>query len=182
LHHIHLDEHDEVRMTRRARKNNKSKKRKQRPIESVYKYGVEVPKNMAHARRIDAANNNTHWQDAAKREVKALMDLDCYEFHDNGHHKKLDGSWQRTTLHMIFDVKQDLTMKARLVAGGHLVDTMDIQVFSSTVKSISIQLLHIISHKDQLGQLCGDIGHATLTKKFMYHVQDWNLEKKKGNV
>jgi len=61
---------------------------------------------------------------------------------------------------MIFDVKQDLTRKARLVVGGHLVDTMNIQVFSSTVKSISIQLLHVISHKDNLRQLCGDIGNA----------------------
>ena len=46
------------------------------------------------------------------------------------------------------------------MAGGHLVDTMNIQVFSSTVKSISIQLLHVISHKDKLKQLCGDIGNA----------------------
>jgi len=44
LYHIHLYEHDEVRMTRRARKNNKSKTRKERPMEPVYKYGVEVPK------------------------------------------------------------------------------------------------------------------------------------------
>jgi len=106
LYHVHLDDHDEVRMTRRARKNNKSKKRKQSTMEPIYKYGVEVPKNMAHARKLDAANNNNHWQDAAKREVKALMDLDCFEFHENGHHEKLDSSWQRTTLHMIFDVNK----------------------------------------------------------------------------
>ena len=87
MYHVHLDDHDEVRMTRRARKNNKSKKRKQRPMEPIYKYGVEVPKTMAHARKIDAAINNTHWQDAAKREVKALMDLDCFEFHENGHER-----------------------------------------------------------------------------------------------
>ena len=61
---------------------------------------------------------------------------------------------------MVYDVKQDLTRKARLVAGGHLVDMMDIQVYSSTVNSISVQLLHVISHKDNLTQLCGDIGNA----------------------
>ena len=61
--------------------------------------------------------------------MKALMGLDCFEFHKNGHNEKLDGSWQRTTLHMIFDVKQDLTTKARLVAGGHLVDIMNIKCF-----------------------------------------------------
>ena len=152
LYDVYLDDHDEVRMTRRARNNGKSKKRKQRPTEPIYKYGLEVPRNMAHARKIDAANNNTHWQDASKLELKALIDLDCFEFHENGYHEKLDGSWQRTTLHMVFDVKKDLTRKARLVAGGHLVDIMNIQVFSSTVKSIIIQLLHVISHKDNLKQ------------------------------
>ena len=40
------------------------------------------------------------------------------------------------------------------------MDMLDIQVYSSTVKSISIQLLHVISHKDNLEQLCGDIGNA----------------------
>ena len=66
MYDVHLDDHDEVRMTHRARKNCKSKKWKQCPMEPIYKYGVEVPRNMAHARKIDAANNNTHWQDAAR--------------------------------------------------------------------------------------------------------------------
>eukprot|EP00957_Ditylum_brightwellii_P121016 9229095-Ditylum_brightwellii.AAC.2 len=37
---------------------------------------------------------------------------------------------------------------------------MDTPVYSSTVKSISVQLLHVISHKASLEQLCGDIGNA----------------------
>ena len=61
---------------------------------------------------------------------------------------------------MVFDVKHDLTRKCRLVAGGHLVDMLDIQVYSSVVKSISVHLLHVISHKANLEQLCGDIGNA----------------------
>ena len=87
---------------------------------------------------------------------------------------------------MVFDVKKDLTRKARLMAGGHLVNIMNIQVFSSTVKSISIQLLHVISHKDNLKQLCGDIGNAFqnayTNEKVLYHMQDWNLEKKKEHA
>ena len=53
-----------------------------------------------------------------------------------------------------------MTIKCRLVAGGHLVDILDIQVYSSTVKSISVQLLNVISHKANLEQLCGNIGNA----------------------
>ena len=84
-----------------------------------------------------------------------LIDLDCLEFKEKGYHPG-EGS-QRTTLHMIFDVKQDFRRKARLVAGGRLVDILDHQVYASTVKSISVQLLHMIAHKADLKQLCGDI-------------------------
>jgi hypothetical protein len=36
----------------------------------------------------------------------------------------------------------------------------DTPTYSSTVKSISVQLLHVIAHKANLKQLCGDIGNA----------------------
>ena len=168
LYDLYLDDHDEVRMIRRVQKNSKKKKFSRAP---VFKYGIEVPKNSEHAKRIDAENNNTFWQDAYVKEVKALLDLDCFEFHPAGYHEDLGSEWQRTSLHMIFDVKQDLTRKCRLVAGGHLVDMLDIQVYSSTVKSISVQLLHVISHKANLEQLCGDIGNAfpnAYTKEKVY--------------
>ena len=170
LYDLYLDDHDEVRMIRRVQKKSK-KKRKQFSAAPVYKYGIEVPKNTEHAQRIDKENGNTLWQDAFEKEVKALLDLDCFEFHPAGHHKTLGEGWQRTTLHMVFDVKQNLQRKCRLVAGGHLVDMLDIQVYSSTVKSISVQLLHVISHKANLEQLCGDIGNAfpnAYTKEKVY--------------
>ena len=77
-------------------------------------------------------------------EIKALLDLDCFYFFSAGHQTTLGDGWQRTTLHMVFDAKQSLQRKCRLVAGGHLVDMMDIQVYLSTVKSISVQILHVI--------------------------------------
>ena len=175
LYDFHLDDHDEIKFIRRAQKTNK---RKRRPKGPVYKYGIEVPRNVEDAIRIDKENNNTFWQDAYEKEIKALLDLDCFEFFPAGYHYKLGDGWQRTTLHMVFDVKQDLTRKCRLVAGGHLVDMFDIQVYSSTVKSISVQLLHVISHKAGLQQLCGDIGNAfpnAYTKEKVY-IREAGLE------
>ena len=61
---------------------------------------------------------------------------------------------------MVFDVKQDLRRKARLVAGGHLIDLIETPTYSSTVNSISVQLLHLIAHQHNLKQLCGDVGNA----------------------
>ena len=65
-----------------------------------------------------------------------------------------------TTLTMMFGVKQDLRHKARLVAGGHLVDALDHDICSSAVKGVSVKLLHVIAHKTGMTQLCGDVGNA----------------------
>ena len=156
LYDLYLDDHDEVRMTRRVQKG--SRKRKKLSLAPLYKYGIQVPRNAKQAQQLDEANGNTLWQDAMDKELNALLDMDCFEFHPAGHHKTLGSEWQRTTLHMVFDVKQSLQRKARLVASGHLVEMMDVQVYSSTAKSISMQLLHVISHNAGLKQLCGDIG------------------------
>ena len=94
-----------------------------------------------------------------EREIEALISMECLEFKDP--ETKLDMSiWQKTTLHMVFDVRQDLARKGPLVVGDHLLDLFDIQVYSSTVKAISVQLLHVILHKAGLCQLCGDSGNA----------------------
>ena len=61
---------------------------------------------------------------------------------------------------MIFDIKQDGRHKSRLVAGGHLLDVLDHNVYSSTVKGISVRILHVIAHKAGLKQLVGDVGNA----------------------
>ena len=46
---------------------------------------------------------------------------------------------------MIFDVKIDLRRKARLVAGGHLLELFYTEVYSSTVKGISVKLINVLS-------------------------------------
>lgn len=68
---------------------------------------------------------------------------------------------------MIFEVKQDGRRKARLVAGGHLVDPMGINPRSTVVKGISVRLLDLIAQRDGLTTLCGEIGNAFITAKCM---------------
>ena len=46
------------------------------------------------------------------------------------------------------------------MAGGHLVDALDNNIYSSTVKGISVRMLHVIAHKQNLKLLCGDVGNA----------------------
>lgn len=158
LYDFFLNDDDSIRKVRRLQTNKGRKKRKPAQHRRQFKYGIEVPRNVEHALKLDEANGNTFWFDSIRKEVEDVIALDCFEFKEAGYNP--GSGWQRTTLHIVFDVKHDLRRKSRLVAGGHLVDLIDTPVYSSTVKSISVQLLHVIAHKAGLQQLCGDIGNA----------------------
>ena len=129
-----------------------------RPLEM--KYGVAIPRNVKHALELDAEAGNTFWTDAIRKEVASLLALDCFSFHAPDYKPSSDYQWTKLT--MIFEVKQD-GRRARLVAGGHLVDPKGISSRSTVVKGISVRLLDLIAHRDNLPILCGDIGNAFIT-------------------
>eukprot|EP00957_Ditylum_brightwellii_P148249 11287659-Ditylum_brightwellii.AAC.1 len=106
------------------------------------KYRVEVPQNM----------------DAMAKEVQALQDMDCFEFREQGNTPRDD--FQKTTLHMLFDCKQDGRRRAQLIAGGHLITLLDHGICLSTVRGISVGLLYILAHSAKLDILCGNIGNV----------------------
>ena len=61
---------------------------------------------------------------------------------------------------MIMNVTQDLRQKCRLMAGGHLINALDHDIYSITAKFISVELPQVIAHKANLEILCSDIGNA----------------------
>ena len=74
-------------------------------------------------------------------EIQLLINLNCFEFHSPCYKPPNDYSW--TTLHFNFEVKPDLRRKARLVAGGHLVELHGIHSRSTVVKGMSVRLLDV---------------------------------------
>ena len=66
---------------------------------------------------------------------------------------------QNTTLHILWYVKQDLRYKAILVVGGHLVDIINNDTYFSKFKGIIVKLLHFITQKKKLDQLCGNMSN-----------------------
>ena len=72
---------------------------------------------------------------------------------------------------MIFDVKLDLRRKARLVIGGHIVNSSGHEVYESTTKSVSARIMMTIAAANNLDVMTGDIGNAYLntnTKENIY--------------
>eukprot|EP00957_Ditylum_brightwellii_P168491 12825425-Ditylum_brightwellii.AAC.1 len=126
--HRALDEDENIRKVRRV--IQAKKKKANGPRKRVIKYGIEVLWNARHTIELDKKNGNIMWQDTMALEVGALNELECFDFRDEGNYPK--GNYQQTTLYMVFDIKQDLCKKARLVAGGHLVELLDNKVYSST--------------------------------------------------
>lgn len=79
--------------------------------------------------------------------------------------------YQEAPLRMIFSVKPDLRCKARLVVGGHKVDSTEYNCHSSVVQLRSIRLLNVIAKVQGLECLAGDICNTYInaeTKEKIY--------------
>jgi hypothetical protein len=76
----------------------------------------------------------THFrQDAIAKEIGNVMP--AFEFGDDN---KSPPGYKFSECHMIFDIKSDLTRKARLVAGGHMTEEPNESVYSSVVSIDSV--------------------------------------------
>ena len=78
----------------------------------------------------------------------------------------------------MYDIKPDLTYKARLVCDGSRVDPRGLSTHATVVKGISVRLLDLIADSQNLKVLCGDIGNAFIqahTKERSTPVVDLNL-------
>ena len=127
----------------------------------VFKYGVEVPKNTKHAEEIDAQHGTSLWKEAYQKEIASLLSLSCFDFHPPD--SKPGPDYQFVKLTMVYEVKQNGCHKERVVAGGHLVDPRSISTHSTIVKGVSVCLLDVIAHCDNLKVLCGDVGNTFVT-------------------
>ena len=100
-------------------KNNKTK----------IKFEVKVPQTVEEAIGLDYKNGDMLWQEAIAKEMNnsrvAFQVLDFDE--------RLPIGYTEITCHLIFDVKMDLTRKARYVAGGHLTDPPSSMTYASVV-------------------------------------------------
>jgi hypothetical protein len=151
-----------VRVTRvRAVKNRMSKNSQNAKIKDRTKYDIRVPNNTREALLLDKTNKKTYWADAIAKEMTALDRLNVFEYKSPTFVCSKSEGWQFAPMHMIFDIKQqDLRHKARLVCGGHVIDSSGHVTYSSTIKDISVRLLMIIATQNNLDMMVGDIGNA----------------------
>ena len=79
----------------------------------AHKFGVCVPCNEKEAMTLDRENGNAHWQGAIEAETGQLFK--CKVFKDLGKNAAVPKGYQLIKPRIVFDVKQSLKRKARIV-------------------------------------------------------------------
>jgi len=152
----------EIKCRRRKPGKPGRNKRASNPM-GAFKYGTKVPKNTKQALEIDKLAGNYLWHDAICKEVGALMEMETFMLRP----LETKGSIKSKGYHMlplrcIYDVKQDGRHKARIVIGGHLIDSTGYDTYAGNMKSISARLLMLVAHANSLQVTTGDIRNAYL--------------------
>jgi hypothetical protein len=134
----------------------------------THKFGIRVPKTVEEAIQIDRETNTTFWTDAIKKEMEKVGV--AFEFIENwtpeqvrqGIAKGDFVGFQEIDCHMVFDVKMDLTRKARFVAGGHTTETHASLTYSSVVSRDSVRIAFLTAALNDVNVMTCDIGNAYL--------------------
>ena len=125
-----------------------------------YKFGVQIPNGYSEVEALDKNNGNTMWKDACHKELDLFQEYKCFK--DAGKHAPTPKGYQRIKLIWIFDVKQDLRRRARLVAGGHMTAPIKESSYSGVVSLRSFRICIF------LGELNGlNIGSADVSSAYL---------------
>lgn len=124
----------------------------------THKFGIRMPKSVKEALQIDKATGTDFWRKAIDKEMKNVMV--AFEYCEA---EDLDKDSEFIRCHMIFDIKMDLTRKARLVAGGHMTEAPPKEnTFSSVVSRDSLRIMFTLAALNGLDILSADVQNAYL--------------------
>ena len=115
----------------------------------MIKFGIKVPNNVREVLILDKENGYNLWAEAIQKQMTALNQASVFIYHPPSY--KVNHQYQYVPLRIIFDVKQeDLRRKARMVAGGHVVNSTMHQSYSSVVHTRTVRLLQTIAMNEGL--------------------------------
>ena len=124
----------------------------------THKFVILIPKSVKEALLLDDETGTDLWQKAIGKEMKNVMPAFTFLEQD----KKVPIGYQHIDCHMIFDVKMDITGKARFVAGEHMTEAPALLTHSSVVSFESVRIAFTVAALNDLDVLIADIGNAYL--------------------
>ena len=126
-----------------------------------HKFRIRIPKSVEEAKKVDNQNRNTLWWDAICKEMcNAQPAFEVFE----GTKDQLPVGYQFMKCHMIFDIKfgENFRCKARLVAGGHMTETLATLTYSSVVLHDSVWIARTLAALNYLQVMLCDIQNTYL--------------------
>ena len=125
----------------------------------THKFGIELPKTVRDAKRLDAQNGNTLWQDAIQKEMNAVRV--AFKILNKG--DKPPPTYQEIRCHMVFDIKMDaFARKARYVAQGCMTEAPATLTYASVVSRDSVRIALTLAALNDLEVKTADIANAYL--------------------
>ena len=142
------------------------------------KFGIQIPGTVEEALKLDNEAGNKLWQTAIEKEWKNSRV--AFKLLERGQPPPV--GFKEITCHLIFDLKLDMTRKARYVAGGHLTDVPTHMTYSSVVGRETVRIGMLMAALNGLELLAGDIQNAFLeapTKEniFFYAGDEWKADE-----
>ena len=102
----------------------------------THKYGIEIPRDVVHAKELDHINGNTFWMDALKKEMYNVGV--AFGILEDG--SKAPSGWTKVTGHIFWDMKMDFTRKARWVLDGHKTPDPEGSSYAAVVSRESVRI------------------------------------------
>ena len=140
-------------------------------LKARFNFGVEGPRGVSEALRLDRKNGNNKWMETITKEKKQLFDFDTFEVLNKN--EKAPKGYKRIPAFYVFDVKHDLRRKARFVAGSHMSIAPKEDSYSSVVDHENVRITLFLDEHNDLNVMAAEIGNAYLhahTKEKVYIV------------
>jgi len=101
-------------------------------------YGIEIPRDVPNAYRIDALNNNTFWHDAIENKMKNLkVAFDTLPDYTNPPHGN-----SKSSGHLVFDVCMTFERNERWVKDRHKTPDPSWYTYAGVVSRESVRMRH----------------------------------------
>ena len=110
----------------------------------MHKYGIKIPTSMKHAEEFDRKIKNTLWMDAIRLEMANVgVAFKILELGENP-----PPGYSKSSEHMVYNVKMDLTRKGRWVKDGNQTPNPETSSYAGVAsrESIRIMLTHAALH------------------------------------
>jgi len=149
------------------KRNRIISKVKSRYWQTTHKYGIRLPHSTEEALQIDRETGTNFWEKALAKEMTNVQvawkvkegvtpeEVEAGKVPEMIRNKKMK-------CHVVFDIKMDLTRKARFVAGGHMTDAPQSVTYSSVVTRDSIRIAFLIAALNNLDIMACGITNAYL--------------------